>query len=150
MDMKSIVRIKRPGDPLPNRVGKFVVGGRIQKLTASARELIESIGVLRRLLDYLSQAKQLCGFEICRNLRRQTSVRLSVFRELIQEAIQIELNRLVVEPPHKLYLADKIPVNPEIKFSPALDPPQLFIPIPNKTEVGGCARSDSLVHPLTF
>lgn len=30
-------------------------------------------------------------------------------------------------------------------------PPQKpFIPVPNKTEVGGCARSDSLVRSLTF
>ncbi len=29
-------------------------------------------------------------------------------------------------------------------------PPKIFLPIPNKTELGGCARSDSLICSLNF
>ena len=32
----------------------------------------------------------------------------------------------------------------------ARDPPQVFAPIPNKTELGSCARSDSLVRLLIW
>ncbi|MCU0544863.1 MAG: hypothetical protein MUE44_22280 [Oscillatoriaceae cyanobacterium Prado104] len=37
-----------------------------------------------------------------------------------------------------------------VKSSTTRGPPQAFIPIPNKTELGGCARSDSLVRLLIF
>lgn len=36
------------------------------------------------------------------------------------------------------------------KRETARDPPHPFVPIPNKTELGGCARSDSLVRSLVF
>lgn len=37
-----------------------------------------------------------------------------------------------------------------LRFEVNCSPPEIFIPVPNKTELGGCARSDSLVRPLTF
>ena len=36
------------------------------------------------------------------------------------------------------------------EFEATRPPPETFIPIPSRTELGGCARSDSLVRSLVF
>lgn len=156
MDTKSVVRIERPNTPSTNMVGKFSIGRRIQKLTAPARELIESTTTLRRLYDYLFRDKGPGGLEIARSLRKQTPARFQEIIKFIEKQIQAELKKLLVEPVQKLCFSEKILIKPKVSAKPrhglflALDPPQLFVAIPNKTELGGCARSDSLVRPLIF
>jgi len=41
-------------------------------------------------------------------------------------------------------------VQKRLKHKAQRSPPKIFLPIPNKTELGGCARSDSLIRSLIF
>lgn len=60
-----------------------------------------------------------------------------IFSQAVAQAsisTEDKANALKVEPP---------------RYEAARAPPQRFIPVP-KTEIGGCARSDSLIRSLVF
>jgi len=41
-------------------------------------------------------------------------------------------------------------IGKKLKSEATRSPPKIFLPIPNKIEIGGCARSDSLIRSLIF
>lgn len=147
---ESVVRMQSKDLPL---AGRFNSSGRIQKLIAPAREMMESIKTLKRLLDFMSRASWLTGLETVRSLKPQFLEYWQELRKLTEEKIRAMNLPKEARSCQRFRAPDNIAVNPKAETRGACtsrDPPQLFVPIPNKTELGGCARSDSLVRLLTF
>jgi hypothetical protein len=150
----SVVRIDRSNDPSTKAQGRFCSVNRIQKLAASARELIWFINIMRRWVDYSIYTKRFPSLErtrklkprfleywqeACEFLKKEILARYKFFAQVgvgfrrIQLVKKENIATSKLEPPPKLR-------------EEHTGPPKGFIPLPD-TEIGGCARNDSLIAP---
>lgn len=133
----------------PRRIlGKFCTANRIQKLTAPARELIQSTNTLRRFLDFLVRWHN-TGVQELRSLKPKFLEYWREACEFIEEEIlarfgvsgQTGFQRSQFVEIKKVFTRTWARI-PKPKYSHG--PPKGFVPLPD-AEIGGCARNDSLI-----
>lgn len=86
--------------------------------------------------------------DLCESIKKTMQVELRVMEEMFPPSPPGDEYRLYFSQSEPTCLAES--TKPETATSDtARDPPKQFSPLP-KTELGGCARSDSLVRLLVF
>lgn len=127
--------------------GRFCSTDRIQKLIAPARELIQSTGTLKRLLDFLVRANQPKALENARKLKPRFLEYWRESCEFIKKEFLARYKLFVRVGFQRVRLVQKensVKSRTGISLKPKYgnDLPKGFVPLPD-VEIGGCARSDS-------
>ena len=144
----SVVRMDRPSDFFVKMKGRFSSAGRIQKLIAPARELIESTNTLKCLFEFLRRAAQPRGLEAARKLKPRF---LEYWQQLcsLPKARIRAMSKSLFRFQRRQFVEKENPVKPKaepLSYERGRGPPKGFVSLPD-AEIGGCARSDSLIAP---